>query len=110
MLRVLLLAAYVGSIQVAAVNSCPAETGCASPSTRRSSGRCAGLVVLIPLGHWFGSAGVGMAYLVAVVITTAGPLGAAWRRYDMAWAGPIVRSLAVVLAALIVAEVARLAA
>ena len=63
-------------------------------------------MVLIPLGHWFGTAGVGVAYLVAVAITTAGPLGAAWRRYEMPWAGPTVRSFAVVLTALIVAEIA----
>jgi hypothetical protein len=63
-----------------------------------------GVVALVPLGHWLGSAGVGIAYLVAVAVTSAIPLHATWRRYGMAWAGPTVRSFTVVLAALAAAE------
>ena len=106
-LQVLLVATYLAVIQVAAVNAL-------SSGTRRQvrvpvfwavAGSLIGLVLLIPLGTWFGSAGVGAAYLIAVVIGSAGPVAAVWRRYTMDWSGPLVRSLIVVVAALIVALV-----
>jgi O-antigen/teichoic acid export membrane protein len=106
-LQLLLVATYVAVIQVAAVNAL-------SSGTRREvripvysgiGGCLLGLAVLVPLGGWFGAAGVGLAYFVAVVAYTAAPVIAAWRRYEMRWAGPLTRSLVVVAVALAVSLV-----
>jgi O-antigen/teichoic acid export membrane protein len=106
-LQVLLVATYVAVIQVAAVNSL--SSGDARhvriPVFSAVIGAAAGLVVLIPLGHWFGAAGVGVAYLIAVAVGAAGPLVAAWRKFSMAWGGPALRSFVVVLGALVAALV-----
>ena len=106
-LQVLLAATYLAVIQVAAVNVLSSGTRreVRIPVFSAVAGSLIGLVLLIPLGAWFGSAGVGTAYLVAIGAGAAGPVLAAWRRYDMDWAGPFVRSLAVVAAALILALV-----
>jgi O-antigen/teichoic acid export membrane protein len=106
-LQVLLAATYLAVIQVAAVNVLSSGTRreVRIPVFSAVAGSLLGLVLLIPLGTWFGSAGVGTAYLIAVGAGAAGPVVAAWRRYDMDWAGPFVRSLAVVAAALILALV-----
>jgi O-antigen/teichoic acid export membrane protein len=106
-LQLLLVATYVAVIQVAAVNAL-------SSGTRREvripvysgiGGCLLGLALLIPLGGWFGAAGVGLAYFVAVAAYTATPVIAAWRRYEMRWAGPLTRSLVVVAVALAAALV-----
>jgi O-antigen/teichoic acid export membrane protein len=103
-LRLLLVATFAGSIQVAAVNSLSSGHALRIPVYAAVAGAAAGLTALIPLGHFFGSAGVGLAYLIAVVITSGVPLRVVWRRYELAWAGPMARSFAIVLAALAVAE------
>jgi len=103
-LRLLLLATYAGAIQVAAVNSLSSGDAVRIPVYSAVAGAGVGLVALIPLGHYLGAVGVGLAYLVAVGITSAVPLRATWRRYQMAWRGPVLRSSAVVLAALAAGE------
>ncbi len=102
-LRLLLLASFVGSIQVGAVNSLSSGDSLRIPVYAAVAGAVVGVAVLIPLGHWLGAVGIGIAYLVAVAVTTAVPLRAVWRRYGKAWAGPLLRSVMVVAAALAVA-------
>lgn len=104
-LRVILLATYVAVIQVAAVNALSSGDGVRIPVWWSVAGAVVGLVVLIPLGIWFGGTGVATAYLVAVTVGAAGPVVVAWRRYEMAWGGPAARSFAVVLGALVIAIV-----
>jgi O-antigen/teichoic acid export membrane protein len=101
-LQLLLVATYLAVIQVAAVNALSSGTRreVRIPVTSAVAGSALGLVALVPLGLWLGSAGVGLAYLIAVGAGAAGSIVAAWRRYDMAWASPLVRSLAVVVVAL----------
>jgi O-antigen/teichoic acid export membrane protein len=103
-LQVLLVATYLAVIQVAAVNALSSGTRreVRIPVFSAVAGSLLGLVLLIPLGAWFGSTGVGVAYLVAVGAGAGGPIIAAWRRYAMAWSDPLVRSLVLVGAALIV--------
>ena len=68
------------------------------------TGCVAGLAVVAVLGGPLGAFGVGIAYLVGTSITASGPLGAVWRRYDMAWAGPVSRGLLTVGGAAVLAE------
>ncbi len=106
-LQVLLVATYLSVVAVAAVNALSSgdRREVRIPVFSAVVGSLVGLLLMIPLGVWFGSAGVGTAYLIAVGITSAGPLVVAWRRYDMEWSDPMTRSLVVVVAALIVAWV-----
>jgi O-antigen/teichoic acid export membrane protein len=101
-LQLLLVATYLAVIQVAAVNALSSGTRreVRIPVTSAVAGTALGLVALVPLGIWLGSAGVGLAYLIAVGAGAAGPIVAAWRRYDMAWGSPLTRSLAVLVVAL----------
>jgi O-antigen/teichoic acid export membrane protein len=103
-LRVILLATYVAVVQVAAVNALSSGDGVRIPVWSSVIGAVVGLLALIPLGPRFGAAGVALAYLIAIAVGAAGPLAVAWRRFEMAWAGPTIRSFAVVLAALLVGQ------
>ena len=102
-LRVVLLATYVAVVQVAAVNALSSGDGFRIPVWASVVGAVVGLVAVVPLGWWFGGIGVAVAYLVAVAVGAAVPLGVVWRRFDLAWTGPASRSFAVVLAAVVVA-------
>jgi O-antigen/teichoic acid export membrane protein len=104
-LRLLLIATYAGSIQVGAVNSLSSGDAVRIPVYAAVVGAVVGLAALVPLGHLLGSAGVGLSYLLAVAITSGVPLWATWRRFGMAWTGPMIRSFAVLLGALALAEV-----
>ncbi len=106
-LQVLLAATYLSVIQVAAVNVLSSGTRreVRIPVYSAVAGSLVGLAFLIPLGTWFGSAGVAAAYLIAVGAVATGPMVAASRRYDMAWAHPLARSLVAVTVALAVALV-----
>jgi O-antigen/teichoic acid export membrane protein len=106
-LQVLLAATYLSVIQVAAVNVLSSGTRreVRIPVFSAVAGSVVCLALLIPLGTWFGSAGVGTAYLIAVGFVATGPIVAAWRRYDMPWAHPLARSLVAVTVALAVALV-----
>jgi hypothetical protein len=61
------------------------------------------------LGGPLGALGVGIAYLIGTAITASGPLGAVWRRYDMAWAGPVSRGVLTVAGAAFFAELGDIA-
>jgi O-antigen/teichoic acid export membrane protein len=103
-LMVILMATYVAVVQVAAVNALSSGTRreVRIPVYSAAGGALLGLILLIPLGTWFGSAGVGLSYLVATSAGAAGPIVGAWRRYRMAWTGVLARSCAVVVGALVV--------
>jgi O-antigen/teichoic acid export membrane protein len=103
-LRMILVATYVAVIQVAAVNALSSGNSVRIPVYSAVLGAVVGLAALIPLGHFFGATGVGLAYLIAVVIGAAGPLAVVWRRYRMAWTGPGVRSFALLAVAMVVAQ------
>ena len=107
-LQLLLVATYVAVIQVAAVNALSSGTQreVRIPVYSGVFGCVLGLLVLVPLGSWLGGTGVGLAYLIAVVAYTTWPIGATWRAYRMAWGGPLVRSMAVVGAALAIGLIA----
>jgi O-antigen/teichoic acid export membrane protein len=103
-LQLLLVATYLAVIQVAAVNALSSGTRreVRIPVYSAVAGSAFGLLLLVPLGLWLGSAGVGLAYLVAVGAGAAGPIVAAWRRYEMTWGSPLARSLIVMTVALAV--------
>lgn len=103
-LQLLLVATYLAVIQVAAVNALSSGTRreVRIPVYSAVAGSAFGLLLLVPLGLWLGSAGVGLAYLIAVGAGAAGPIVAAWRRYDMSWGSPLIRSLLVIAVALAV--------
>jgi O-antigen/teichoic acid export membrane protein len=103
-LRLILLATYVAVVQVAAVNSLSSGDGVRVPVWWSVVGAVLGLGALIPLGSALGGTGVALAYLIAITIGAAGPIAVAWRRFEMAWTGPAVRSFAVVAAALLVGQ------
>jgi O-antigen/teichoic acid export membrane protein len=105
LLQLLLVATFIGSIQVAAVNSLSSGNGLRITVYASVGGAILGLLALAPLGHSLGAAGVALAYLIAVVVTAAVPLVVVWRRYRLPWAGPCVRSALVVLVALAAAAV-----
>jgi hypothetical protein len=50
-----------------------------------------GLCLVAPLGWWFGGTGVAGAYVVATVVTSAGPMVTAARRWALRWRGPAAR-------------------
>ena len=105
MLQLLLVATYLAVIQVAAVNALssgtrrevriPVLSAVAGCGARAARSWC----------RWVsGSAAPGsaLAYLIAVGAGAAGPIAATWRRYEMAWAGPLIRSLVVIVVGLAV--------
>jgi O-antigen/teichoic acid export membrane protein len=104
-LRILLVATYVAVVPVAAVNALSSGDGVRVPVYSAVAGAAAGLLALVALGR-FGATGVGVSYLIAVATTTIHPVVVVWRRYRMAWAGVTVRCLAVLLGALVVAQLA----
>ena len=101
-LQVLLVATYLAVIQVAAVNALSSDSvrSVRIPVFFAVAGGLVGIVAVVPLGGWFGAAGVGVAYLLGTAVGAVGPIAAVWRRYRMGWAGPALRSLVVVCAAL----------
>lgn len=103
-LQVLLVATYIAVIQVAAVNalSSGSRRDVRVPVFSAVAGLAVGLIALIPLGHAYGAAGVGVSYLLAVIVQAGGPMAVAWRRHDMSWTWPVTGSLAVVFGALAV--------
>jgi O-antigen/teichoic acid export membrane protein len=103
-LQLLLVATYLAVIQVAAVNALSSGTRreVRIPVLSAVAGAVLGLLILVPLGLWLGGAGVALAYLIATGAGAAGPIGATWRRYRMAWAGPLIRALVVIVVGLAV--------
>ncbi|GIH08168.1 hypothetical protein Rhe02_62350 [Rhizocola hellebori] len=106
-LQVLLLATYLMVTPVAAINALSSGTPreVRVPVSSAVVGWFAGVGAAIPLGLAFGDVGVGLAYLIAAAVSAAWPLSAVAKRHQLAWFGPIARSVAVVVAGLLVAQV-----
>ena len=97
-LQLLLVATYLAVIQVAAVNALSSGTRreVRIPVYSAVGGAVLGLLILVPLGRWLAGAGVALAYLIATGAGAGGSIGAAWRRYQMAWTGPLIRALSTI--------------
>jgi O-antigen/teichoic acid export membrane protein len=97
-LQLLLLATFLAVIQVGAVNALSSgdRREVRTPVYSAVAGAVVGVAALVLLGRPFGAAGVAVAYLLGTAIGAAGPIVRAWRRHDMAWAGPLARAVAVV--------------
>ncbi len=104
-LQVLLVATFVAAVQVGSVYALTSGAAYRIPAYGAVAGAAAALAALVPLGRWFGAAGVGGAYLLAVAVTTAIPLGVCWRRFGLSWTGPVLRGGVLVLGGLVVARV-----
>ena len=105
-LQLLLIAVYVSVSQVPAVNALSSGDArdVRTPVISAIAGCGIGLLLVVPLGHWFGGTGVSVSYLVAV-IAMQGPLVTVWRRYRMPWARYVLRSGAIVAGALVLGRV-----
>ncbi|MEV0130247.1 hypothetical protein AB0H83_17530 [Dactylosporangium sp. NPDC050688] len=100
-LRFMLVATYVSVLATGPVNAL--SSGSLRDSLRpvgyAVAGCVAGLLLAAPLGRAYGGAGVAVAYLAAMLVTTGGPVASAWRRWHMPWTGTLVRGTLVVAAA-----------
>jgi O-antigen/teichoic acid export membrane protein len=105
-LRLILVAAFLSIIGVASVNALSSDSTSQLTTTVKWSvtGCVTGLIVVSVLGGPLGAVGVGLAYLFGTAITATGPIAVVWRRYEMAWAGPVARGVLTVLAAAVIAE------
>jgi O-antigen/teichoic acid export membrane protein len=103
-LRLILAATYLAVIQVAAVNALSSGEHVRVPVTFGVLGCLTGLAVVALLGGPLGAAGVGLGYLLGTAVTSLGPIRTVWRLHHMSWAGPLARSLGVVLGALLAAQ------
>ncbi len=105
-LQVILLATYLMVTQVAAVNTLSSGTAreVRVPVSSAVAGWFAGVGAAIPLGLAYGAVGVGLAYVLAAAVSAAWPLSAVAKRHELAWLGPVGRSLAVVVAGLVLAQ------
>lgn len=99
-LQVLLAATFMMVTQLAAVNALSSGTPkqVRIPVTSSVIGGTVGVAAAIPLGLTLGGFGVGLAYLLAAAISSTGPLTAVARQHELDWRGPILRSLSVVFA------------
>jgi O-antigen/teichoic acid export membrane protein len=97
-LQLVLAATFLAVVQVAAVNALSSGTPrqVRIPVFSAVSGCFVGLLAIAMLGEPFGATGVAAGYLVGTTVTASGPIVAVWRQYDMPWAGPIARSVALV--------------
>ncbi len=100
-LRLLLGATYLAVIQVAAVNTLSSGTHVRVPVGFAMLGCLTGLVVVAVAGGPLGATGVGLGYLLGTSVTALGPICAVWRMHHMPWGGPLVRSMACVVGALL---------
>jgi O-antigen/teichoic acid export membrane protein len=105
-LQVILAATYLMVTQVPAVNSLSSGSPREVRIPVSSAVACwfTGMLAAIPLGLTLGDVGVGLAYLLAAAVAAAWPVIAVARRHELAWRGPLGRSLAVVAAGLLAAQ------
>jgi O-antigen/teichoic acid export membrane protein len=100
-LRLMLVATYVSVLATGPINAL--SSGSLRDSVRpvgfAIAGCVSGLLLAVPLGRAFGGAGVAVAYLAAMLLTSGGPVAAAWRRWRMPWTGTVVRGAIVVAGA-----------
>jgi O-antigen/teichoic acid export membrane protein len=100
-LQLLLPATYLAVAPVAAVNALasgsPAEVRV--PVTAGVAGTIVGVLAAVALAGPLDAEGICLAYLVNIAITSGVPLRRVWRHYGMAWRGPLLRALVVVVGA-----------
>jgi O-antigen/teichoic acid export membrane protein len=101
-LRLLLIATYAAVVAIGPINALSSGTvrEARIPVAFALVGCVLGLLLVAPLGWAFGGAGVAAAYLAATVLTSAGPLVAAGRKWTLPWTGVVVRSTLAIVAAL----------
>jgi O-antigen/teichoic acid export membrane protein len=101
--QVLEVATYFAVVQVAVVNALSSGTQrqVRIPVVSTVIGCVVGLALVVPVGREFGAAGLSAAYLIAVVIGASGPIVVVWRSYRMNWLLPVLRSLVVLIGALV---------
>lgn len=106
-LQVILVATFLMVTQVGAVNALSSGSPrlVRIPVSSAVAGCLSAIVATIPLGLMLGELGIALAYLIAAAISASGPLTMAARRHDLSWRGPILRAIAVVVAALAVTRV-----
>lgn len=94
-LRLLLVATYASVAAIGPINALASGTmrEARIPVLASVAGCVVGLSLVPPLGWWFGGAGVAGAYLVATIVTSAGPMVAAARRWALGWRGTVVRGV-----------------
>ncbi|GIJ70416.1 lipopolysaccharide biosynthesis protein [Virgisporangium ochraceum] len=94
-LRLLLVATYVAVAAIGPINALASGTmrEARVPVLASVVGCAVGLALVAPLGWWFGGAGVAGAYLVATVVTSAGPMVTAARRWALRWRGTAARGV-----------------
>jgi O-antigen/teichoic acid export membrane protein len=97
-LQLLLAATFLMVTQLAAVNalSSGAPRQVRIPVIWSVCSGAIGVTAAIPLGLALGGAGVGLAYLLAAILSATGPVWTVAREHKLDWRGPILRSLAVV--------------
>lgn len=96
--RIMLVATYLGVIQVPAVNALASGSGRRAwiPSISAVVGCATGLAVVAVLGRSLGTTGVALGYLAGVAIISGAPMVVIWRSWRLPWGGPLARSLLVV--------------
>lgn len=94
-LRLLLVATYAAVAAIGPINALASGTmrEARIPVIASVVGCAVGLCLVPPLGWWFGGAGVAGAYLVATIVTSAGPMVAAARRWTLRWHGTAARGV-----------------
>lgn len=104
-MQLLLTAAFFGTIQVAAVNALSSGSGwdLRVPVAWSLGGCAVGLIAAVSLGSLAGALGVALGYLAGTVVAAAGPIAVVWRRYQLAWGGPMLRAAVLVAAGCVVA-------
>lgn len=105
-LQVLLVSTYFMVSQVGVVNAL--SSGDARdvriPVGSAVVGWFAAVIAAIPLGIWLGGLGVGGAYLLAAVVSAAWPLAVIARRHQLAWYGPVIRSVLAIAIGVVIAR------
>ncbi len=100
-LRLLLIATYVSVVAIGPINALSSGSvrEARTPVGFALLGCVLGLVLVAPLGWWLGGTGVAVAYLAATVLTSAGPMVVAARKWSLRWTGTSVRSVIAVAGA-----------
>jgi O-antigen/teichoic acid export membrane protein len=100
-LRLLLIATYASVVAIGPINALSSGTvrEARYPVGFALFGCVIGLLLVAPLGRWFGGAGVAAAYLVATIVMSAGPMVVASRRLALRWTGSVARGVLVLAGA-----------
>ncbi|MEU7839562.1 lipopolysaccharide biosynthesis protein [Micromonospora sp. NPDC049114] len=105
-LRIMLCAAFLGTLQVPSVNALASGplTQARVPVISAVVGCLVGLGVAVSTAGSMGATGVGIGYLVGTAITATIPVVTVWWLHRLAWAATLARSIGVVTLAALVAR------